>query len=88
MTRYRPDLAVLSAATAPSRWVPTTPRTPASCWASDTPCRCTTRTTRSWGGPQCGDLFRAAAVRVAPQTAVTLLRPGQTTTLRVTTATR
>ncbi len=34
-------------------------------------------------GPQCGDLFRAAVARVAPNTAVTLLRPGETTTLRV-----
>jgi L-ascorbate metabolism protein UlaG (beta-lactamase superfamily) len=34
-------------------------------------------------GPQCGDLFRAAAGRVSPQTQVTLLRPGVTTTLQV-----
>ena len=34
-------------------------------------------------GPQCGDLFRAAVARVAPNTAVTLLRPGETTTLRI-----
>jgi L-ascorbate metabolism protein UlaG (beta-lactamase superfamily) len=36
-------------------------------------------------GPQCGDLFRAAVARVSPQTAVTLVRPGDTTTLRVAT---
>ncbi len=37
-------------------------------------------------GPQCGDLFRAAVARVSPQTAVTLLRPGETTTLKITTS--
>ena len=36
-------------------------------------------------GPQCGDLFRAAVARVSPQTAVTLVRPGDTTTLRIAT---
>ncbi len=39
-------------------------------------------------GPQCGDLFKAAVARVAPGTAVTLLRPGQSTTLTVATMTR
>ena len=39
-------------------------------------------------GPQCGDLFRAALSRVAPRTTVTLLRPGEPTTLRVVTAAR
>jgi L-ascorbate metabolism protein UlaG (beta-lactamase superfamily) len=39
-------------------------------------------------GPQCGDLFRAAVGRVAPQTAVTLLRPGETKTLQVATNAR
>lgn len=39
-------------------------------------------------GPQCGDLFKAAVGRVAPQTAVTLLRPGTTTTLQVATNAR
>jgi L-ascorbate metabolism protein UlaG (beta-lactamase superfamily) len=39
-------------------------------------------------GPQCGDLFKAAVVRAAPQTAVTLLRPGTTTTLQVATNAR
>jgi L-ascorbate metabolism protein UlaG (beta-lactamase superfamily) len=34
-------------------------------------------------GTQCGDLFKAAVGRVAPQTAVTLLRPGQSTTLQI-----
>ncbi|HEX3549003.1 MAG TPA: MBL fold metallo-hydrolase [Candidatus Elarobacter sp.] len=34
-------------------------------------------------GPQCGDLFNAAVARTAPGTAVTLLRPGGTTTLQV-----
>jgi L-ascorbate metabolism protein UlaG (beta-lactamase superfamily) len=39
-------------------------------------------------GPQCGDLFRAAVSRIAPRTTVTLLRPGEPTTLRVATAAR
>ncbi len=39
-------------------------------------------------GPQCGDLFRTAVARVSPRTAVTLLRPGETTTLRIATAAR
>ena len=39
-------------------------------------------------GPQCGDLFKAAVGRVAPQTAVTLLRPGETKTLQVATNAR
>ena len=39
-------------------------------------------------GPQCGDLFTAAVRRVAPQTAVTLLRPGETKTLQVATNAR
>ena len=34
-------------------------------------------------GPQCGDLFKAAVGNVAPRTAVTLLRPGQSTTLQI-----
>ncbi|GAC1574980.1 MAG: hypothetical protein NVS3B7_07190 [Candidatus Elarobacter sp.] len=34
-------------------------------------------------GPQCGDLFRDAVARVSPQTTVTLVRPGETTTLRI-----
>ena len=34
-------------------------------------------------GPQCGDLFKAAVGRVSPQTAVTLLRPGQSTSLSI-----
>jgi L-ascorbate metabolism protein UlaG (beta-lactamase superfamily) len=32
-------------------------------------------------GPQCGDLFRSAVARVAPSTRVTVLTPGQPTTL-------
>jgi L-ascorbate metabolism protein UlaG (beta-lactamase superfamily) len=39
-------------------------------------------------GPQCGDLFKAAVGRVAPNTAVTLLRPGETKTLQVATNAR
>jgi L-ascorbate metabolism protein UlaG (beta-lactamase superfamily) len=39
-------------------------------------------------GPQCGDLFKAAVGRVAPQTTVTLLRPGTTTTLQIATNAR
>ena len=39
-------------------------------------------------GPQCGDLFRTAVSRAAPRTTVTLLRPGEPTTLRVATAAR
>jgi L-ascorbate metabolism protein UlaG (beta-lactamase superfamily) len=39
-------------------------------------------------GPNCGELFKAAVARAAPGTAVTLLRPGQTTTLSVATMTR
>jgi L-ascorbate metabolism protein UlaG (beta-lactamase superfamily) len=39
-------------------------------------------------GPQCGDLFKAAVARTAPQTAVTLLRPGASTTLRIATNAR
>jgi L-ascorbate metabolism protein UlaG (beta-lactamase superfamily) len=39
-------------------------------------------------GPQCGELFRAAMGRVAPQTAVTLLRPGETRTLQIATNAR
>jgi L-ascorbate metabolism protein UlaG (beta-lactamase superfamily) len=39
-------------------------------------------------GPQCGDLFRAAVGHTAPQTAVTLLRPGQSVTLQVATNAR
>ncbi|HEX3468907.1 MAG TPA: MBL fold metallo-hydrolase [Candidatus Elarobacter sp.] len=34
-------------------------------------------------GPQCGDQFRAAMADIAPQTTVTLLKPGEKTTLRV-----
>jgi L-ascorbate metabolism protein UlaG (beta-lactamase superfamily) len=34
-------------------------------------------------GTQCGDLFRAAVGRIAPQITVTLLRPGNTTTLTI-----
>jgi L-ascorbate metabolism protein UlaG (beta-lactamase superfamily) len=34
-------------------------------------------------GTQCGDLFRAAATRITPQMTVTLLRPGEPTTLHV-----
>ena len=34
-------------------------------------------------GIQCGDLFHAAATRIAPQMTVTLLRPGTPTTLQV-----
>ena len=34
-------------------------------------------------GTQCGDIFRAAAARVAPGMAVTVMHPGETTTLRV-----
>lgn len=34
-------------------------------------------------GPQCGDLFKAAVARVSPQTSVTLMRPGQSTTLQI-----
>jgi L-ascorbate metabolism protein UlaG (beta-lactamase superfamily) len=34
-------------------------------------------------GPQCGDLFKAAAGRVSPRTAVTLMRPGQSTTVQI-----
>ncbi len=34
-------------------------------------------------GPQAGDQFKAAVARTAPQTAVTLLKPGQSTTLQV-----
>ena len=36
-------------------------------------------------GPQCGELFRAAVARVSPQTAVTLLRPGEARTLQIAT---
>jgi len=39
-------------------------------------------------GPQCGDLFKAAVGRVAPRTAVTLLRPGQSTALQIATNAR
>ncbi len=39
-------------------------------------------------GPQCGDLFKAAVGRIAPQTAVTLLRPGETKMLQVATNAR
>lgn len=34
-------------------------------------------------GTQCGDLFRAAAARVAPGMAVTVMHPGETATLQV-----
>lgn len=34
-------------------------------------------------GPQCGDQFRAAMADIAPQTTVTLLKPGEKTTLQV-----
>ena len=34
-------------------------------------------------GTQCGDLFRAAAARVAPQVAVTVLHPGERTALHI-----
>jgi L-ascorbate metabolism protein UlaG (beta-lactamase superfamily) len=34
-------------------------------------------------GTQCGDMFRAAAARVAPGMAVTVMHPGQSTTLQV-----
>jgi hypothetical protein len=34
-------------------------------------------------GTQCGEIFRAAAARVAPQLAVTVMKPGETTTLQV-----
>ncbi len=34
-------------------------------------------------GTECGDLFRAAAARVAPGMAVTVMHPGEATTLRV-----
>lgn len=34
-------------------------------------------------GTQCGDLFRAAVGRVSPQTTVTLVKPGETTTLQI-----
>jgi L-ascorbate metabolism protein UlaG (beta-lactamase superfamily) len=39
-------------------------------------------------GTQCGDLFRATATRIAPQMTVTLLRPGDSTTLHVAAAQR
>lgn len=39
-------------------------------------------------GTQCGDLFKAAVGRVAPQTAVTLFRPGETKTLQIATNAR
>jgi L-ascorbate metabolism protein UlaG (beta-lactamase superfamily) len=39
-------------------------------------------------GPQCGDLFRAAMSRIAPSTAVTVLRPGETATISLTPRTR
>jgi L-ascorbate metabolism protein UlaG (beta-lactamase superfamily) len=39
-------------------------------------------------GPQCGDLFKAAVARATPQTAVTLLRPGETKTLQIATNAR
>ena len=34
-------------------------------------------------GPQCGDLFKAAVGKVAPQTAVTIMRPGQSVALQI-----
>ena len=34
-------------------------------------------------GPQAGDQFKAAVARAAPQTAVTVLKPGQSTTLQI-----
>ncbi len=37
---------------------------------------------------RCGDLFKAAIARVAPRTTVSVLRPGETTTLSVATKTR
>jgi len=39
-------------------------------------------------GPQCGDLFRAAMARSAPSTAVTVLRPGESATLTLSTQVR
>jgi L-ascorbate metabolism protein UlaG (beta-lactamase superfamily) len=39
-------------------------------------------------GTQCGDLFRTAAARIAPGMQVTLLRPGEMTTLHVATTQR
>lgn len=39
-------------------------------------------------GTQCGDLFKAAVARTAPQTTVTLLRPGASTMLRIATNAR
>ncbi len=39
-------------------------------------------------GPQCGETFKAAVARVAPGTAVTVFRPGQASTLQVTTIAR
>lgn len=35
-------------------------------------------------GPTCGETFREAAARIAPKTAVTVLQPGQATTLKLT----
>jgi L-ascorbate metabolism protein UlaG (beta-lactamase superfamily) len=34
-------------------------------------------------GTNCGELFRAAAATIAPQLAVTVVRPGEATTLQV-----
>ena len=82
-TRYRPDLAIVSRATARSRWVPTMP--PYACKLSAPAQAIPVHYAHNplVVGTQCGDLFRAAAARVAPGMAVTVMHPGQTTTLQV-----
>jgi L-ascorbate metabolism protein UlaG (beta-lactamase superfamily) len=87
-TRYRPDLAVLSSGNGAFTMGP-----------DDAAYACKLLGIRQAVpvhyahnplvlGPQCGDQFRAAIGRVSPQTSVTLVRPGETTTLRIATNAR
>ncbi len=87
-TRYRPDLAVLSAGNGAFTMGPDDAAYACKLLGIGQAVPVHYAHNPLVVGPQCGDLFRAAAARVAPQTAVTLLRPGTTTTLKVTTASR
>jgi L-ascorbate metabolism protein UlaG (beta-lactamase superfamily) len=87
-TRYRPDLAILSAGNGFATMGP-----------EDAAQACTFLNVAHavpvhYGhnplvlGPQCADRFRTAVARVSPGTAVTVLRPGETAALHLTTKPR
>jgi L-ascorbate metabolism protein UlaG (beta-lactamase superfamily) len=87
-TRYRPDLAVLSAGNGAFTMGPDDAALTCKMLGVGQAIPVHYAHNPLVVGPQCGDLFKAAVGRVAPQTAVTLLRPGETKTLQVATNAR